>query len=257
MLVSHDIAVAVVVVVWIPSILLLDVNSGVWHQRALGVFTWIVLVLLLRSESSATRAQIAVVVAFATVVEYAFSPTLGVYTYRLHNVPAFVPPGHGLVYLGALALGRSRLFGAARGVLVAGTVVIGGVYSFWGLFLSGRPDALGAFWFGCLVLFLWRGRQPLVYVGAFLIVTYLEQLGTALGTWAWSSHDPTGLVSMGNPPSGAAGGYGFFDAAALAAAPAIMVVIRRCRAGNSDGNPEFRTKDAPRRSECGQRPPLA
>jgi hypothetical protein len=226
----RDLVVAVVVVAWIAATLLADVGAGNWRQRALGVCTWLLLVGLLRSEDSTTRAQVGVVVAFATAIEYVFSPLLGVYTYRLHNVPAFVPPGHGLVYLGALSLGRSRLFELAGRALVAGTVVAGGAYAAWGLFLSRRPDLLGALWFGCLALFLLRGRQPRVYVGAFLIVTYLELLGTALGTWAWSTSDPTGLISIGNPPSGAAGGYGFFDAAALAASPVIVATIRRRRA---------------------------
>ena len=65
------------------------------------------------------------VLAFATAVEYAASPGLGVYVYRLDNVPAFVPPGHGLVYLSAYALGhapvvRTRLVPAAVAVLVLG-----------------------------------------------------------------------------------------------------------------------------------------
>src|SRR5439155_8518328 len=86
---------------------------------------------------------------------------------------------------------------------------------------------LGAFWFACLALFLLRGRNPLVFVGAFLVVTYLELLGTRLGTWTWQARDPIlGLVAMGNPPSGAAGGYGFFDAAALWAAPRLVDRLR-------------------------------
>jgi hypothetical protein len=53
-------------------------------------------------------------------------------------------------------------------------------------------------------------------------VTYLELVGTSLGTWAWQPHDPTGLVAIGNPPSGAAGGYGWFDLAAMLAAPPLL-----------------------------------
>ena len=97
-----------------------------------------------------------------------------------------------------------------------------GAYALWGLMVSARPDLLGFLWFLCLVLWMRYARWPLVFVGAFVIVTYLELLGTALGTWTWSLTDPTGLISMGNPPSGAAGGYGFFDAAALFAAPWLV-----------------------------------
>ena len=48
------------------------------------------------------------------------------YTYRLGGVagvPSFVPPGHGLVYLAALCLARSRVFARHERVLVAATVV--------------------------------------------------------------------------------------------------------------------------------------
>ena len=60
-------------------------------------------------------------------------------------------------------------------------------------------------------------------------MTYLELLGTWLGTWAWQTHDPTGLVAIGNPPSGAAGGYGWFDLAAVLAGPAVLAAVTRHR----------------------------
>src|SRR3954451_16584913 len=96
-----------IVVAWITSVLLLDRGASLSQQRLLGVGTWLLLLALLRRESARTRAQVAVVVVFATLVEYCFAGWLGVYVYRLHGVPWFVPPGHGLVYLGALAIGRS------------------------------------------------------------------------------------------------------------------------------------------------------
>jgi hypothetical protein len=218
----------VAVLAWIPLVLLLDRDATMTQQRLLGVGTWLLLLLLLRRESARTRAQVAVVVIFATLVEYCFAGWLGVYVYRLHDVPWFVPPGHGLVYLGALAIGRSDVVRRHARVLIPATLVIAGGYAVWGLFLSGRTDVLGAFWFACLALFLLRGKNPLVFVGAFFVVTYLELLGTGLGTWTWQVRDPiVGLVAMGNPPSGAAGGYGFFDAAALWLAPKIELFVER------------------------------
>ena len=61
------------------------------------------------------------------------------------------------------------------------TVVVGGLYAAWGLLVSARPDVLGAFWYLCLLGFLAWGRSRTLYVGAFLVVTYLELLGTWLG----------------------------------------------------------------------------
>ncbi len=225
---TRDLALAGAVLGWIPAVLVADRGVGLGGQRLLGVATWLLLLVLLRGEAPRTRAQVAVVVGFASLVEYTFAGWLGVYVYRLHNVPWFVPPGHGLVYLGALALGRSSLFRAHARLLVPVTVAAAAGYAVWGLFVSSRLDVLGAFWFGCLAWFLVRGRAPLVYVGAFLVVTYLELLGTHLGTWAWQPHDPVlGWVAIGNPPSGAAGGYGFFDAAALALAPRLERAVSR------------------------------
>jgi hypothetical protein len=219
----------VVTLLWVPLVLLLDRGAGIWWQRALGAGTWLLLLALLRRETPLVRAQVAVVVAFASAVEYTFSPLLEVYVYRLGNVPAFVPPGHGLVYLCALAIGRSAWLRRRTGPAVAATVVLGGVYAGWGLLGAARPDALGAFWYLCLLGFLAWGRSRTLYVGAFLVVTYLELLGTWWGTWAWSTHDPTGLVSIGNPPSGAAGGYGWFDLAAVLAGPAVLAAVTRHR----------------------------
>ena len=219
-----------VVLAWIPVVLVLDRDASMGQQRLLGVGTWLLLFALLARQDVRTRLQVAVVVVFASVVEYTFAGWLGVYVYRLHDVPWFVPPGHGLVYLGALAMGRSELFARNRRWLIPVTLAAAGTYAMWGLFLSGRRDVLGAFWFACLALFLLRGRNPLVFVGAFLVVTYLELLGTRLGTWTWQVRDPIlGLVAMGNPPSGAAGGYGFFDAAALWAAPRLVERLRTSR----------------------------
>jgi hypothetical protein len=211
------------VLTWVPLVLTLDRGASMGAQRLLGVGTWLLLAALLSREGARTRVQVGVVVVFATAVEYLFAGWLGVYVYRLHDVPWFVPPGHGLVYLGALAMGRSAFLARHRRTVVPATFAAAAAYAAWGLFLSGRHDVLGAFWFGCLALFLLRGRQPLVFVGAFVVVTYLELLGTRLGTWSWQARDPVlGLVSMGNPPSGAAGGYGFFDAAALWATPWLV-----------------------------------
>lgn len=224
-----DLATAAAVFGWITAVLYADRGTSLGEQRLLGVATWAVLVGLLWRESPLVRAQVGVVVAFATAVEYTFSPLLGVYVYRLGNVPAFVPPGHGLVYLCALALGRTWWFNRWQGPLVGLTVTVGGVYALWGLLLTDRHDVLGAFWYGCLVGFLCLGRSRTLYVGAFLMVTYLELLGTHVRAWVWATEDPTGIVAIGNPPSGAAGGYGWFDLAALLAAPAVLRVWARLR----------------------------
>jgi len=237
---------------WLTVVLVLDSGGTRAAQAVLGVATWVVLLVALRSCTPVVRAQTAVVVAFATVVEYTFSPGLEVYTYRFDNVPAYVPPGHGLVYLSALALGHSPW--VRRRLRAAGAIVMVplGLWAAYGLLLADRPDALGAVWFVCLLGFLRWGPSPEVYVGSGVVVTWLELVGTHLGTWTWQREDPVGWLSIGNPPSGAAGGYGWFDLAALLAAPLLLrwwaawraAVTGRAAGGPAEAEPAPEAQDA-------------
>ncbi|MGZ4494554.1 MAG: hypothetical protein ACXVWU_07645 [Nocardioides sp.] len=225
---------------WLTVVLWLDrVGGGGSHpqQRGLGLLTWVVLAWALTRVDATVRAQTLVVVAFATVVEFVFSPTLGVYTYRFHNVPMYVPPGHGLVYLSAFALGHADVVRRHLRACTAAVLVLGGAWALHGL-VAARPDALGAFWFVCLAAFLLWGPSTMVYVGAFVVVSWLELVGTHLGTWVWGTHDPTGWVTIGNPPSGAAGGYGWFDLAGLLAAPVVLRLVRRVSPARPVPDPE-------------------
>ena len=225
---------------WLSLVLWLDRADGggsLWLQRGLGLLTWCVLLAALRRVSPTVRAQTAVVVVFATIVEYVFSPTLHVYEYRFDNVPMYVPPGHGLVYLSAFALGHAAFVQRRLRLAEGLVVVVGGVWAAYGLLGAARPDALGAFWYVCLVGFLVWGPSKQVYVGAFVVVSWLEVLGTGLGTWVWGTHDFTGWITIGNPPSGAAGGYGWFDLAGLLLAPYLVRLFSRSAPAPAPGPP--------------------
>jgi hypothetical protein len=219
----RDLALALAGFGWVGLGLLLDHDAGVWRQRAIGIVTWALVAGLLAGESRAVRAQVVLVVVAATCVEYAASVGLGLYTYRLGNVPLFVPPGHGLVYLSAIALGRSRLFADRRRLLVSATLAVAGTWALAAL-LGPRHDVLGAVLFVFLVRFCLAGRAPLVYCGAFLLTSYLELLGTGLGSWTWAHHTAGGLIPMGNPPSVISGAYCFLDLFGLAVAPRLAAL---------------------------------
>jgi hypothetical protein len=81
----------------------------------------------------------------------------GVYRYRLHNLPLFVPPAHGLVFLTgiwiATAAGRH-----ARGLVIA-AATIAATWGLLGLFVLPRRDVAGALGVPLLLLFLWRSRS--------------------------------------------------------------------------------------------------
>jgi hypothetical protein len=213
---------------WLTVVLVLDHDGSLTSQRMTGALTWVVLLGALRVATPLVRTQALVVVGFATVVEYTFSPGLGVYLYRFGGVPTYVPPGHGLVYLSAFALGHDPWVRARLRPLGLAAMAALGVWATWAL-LGSRPDVLGAFWFGCLLAF-WRwGPSREVYAGAAVVVTWLELVGTHLGTWVWQPHDPVLGIPIGNPPTGAAGGYGWFDLAALLVAPWLLCRVSQVR----------------------------
>ena len=223
----RDARVAAAVAAWLALGLALDVGAGPARQLAVGAATWLLLLVCLRGEGRVVRAQVTVAVALATAAEYVLSPTLGFYAYRLGNVPSFVPPGHGLVYLAALALGRREGAGGRRPAAATVTLALGGLWALWGATLAARPDALGLVLYLVFAGFVLAGRAPLVYAAAFAVTAGLELLGTALGTWTWAPHDPTGQLTAGNPPSGIPGVYCLLDAMALAGGPAALRLAGR------------------------------
>ena len=119
-------------------------RPGIWRQRLVGLLTWTLLIAILRRQPRSVRVQVAVVIVIATCVEYTASPLLGLYTYRLHNVPSYVPPGHGLVYLAALNIGRSALAARLRLPLLGFALVVCGAWAVWGAAFAPRQDMLGA-----------------------------------------------------------------------------------------------------------------
>jgi hypothetical protein len=216
---------AVAVPAFLAALLAVDTQVGLHGQLALGILTFAVLAAALRPLPALARAQAAGVVLFATVGEVTGSLVWGVYHYRLHNLPLFIPPAHGLVYLSGLALSRS-LRGRA---LVWAAAVGAAVWGIAGLTLLPRLDVAGALGVPLLLVFLWRSPWRATYAGVFLAVAALELYGTSIGTWRWA-HDLPGLgIPDGNPPSGVASGYVWFDVMALLVAPPLVALARSFR----------------------------
>ena len=83
---------ALAIVGYLAVLLAVDTQVGAGGQLVLGGCTWIALALACRSASPSLRAQALVVVVVATCAEIVGSLIWGVYTYRLENLPSFVPP---------------------------------------------------------------------------------------------------------------------------------------------------------------------
>jgi hypothetical protein len=203
---------------YLAALLAVDTQAGYAVQIGLGVLTFAVLTAALWPLAPLARAQALGVVLFATVGEVTGSLVWGVYHYRLHNLPLFIPPAHGLVYLSGLAL--ARVF-PKRPVVWAAALIAAG-WGVAGLTALPRLDVAGAFGVPLLLVFLWRSRWRATYAGVFLVVAALELYGTSIGTWRWAATLPGLGIPDGNPPSGVASGYVWFDVMALLVAPWLV-----------------------------------
>jgi hypothetical protein len=218
---------------YLAALLALDHYATYPGQLALGALTWAALAFALTRVPAERRAQVIGVVVFATAGEIVGSLIWGVYTYRLHNLPLFVPPAHGLVYLTGLAVAstlarhtRTLVWVAALGATTWGLL---------GLTVLAHRDIAGALGVPMLLVFLWRGRNRAIYAGVFLVVAALELYGTAIGTWRWAGELPGLGIPDGNPPSGVASGYVWFDVMALLVAPYLVALIRRFGRSRASG----------------------
>ena len=210
---------------YLAALLAVDTQAGLHWQLVFGGATWLLLLAALRPLPPLARAQALAVVAFATVGEVTGSLVWGVYRYRLHNLPLFIPPAHGIVYLSGVAL-----VGVVRTRWLVGSAAAGAIgWGLAGLTVLPRLDVAGAVGVPLLVLFLWRSRSRAVYAAVFLVVAALELYGTSIGTWRWAVRLPGLGIADGNPPSGVASGYVWFDVMALFVAPWLVYAAGRLK----------------------------
>jgi hypothetical protein len=210
---------------YLAALLAVDTQVDLRGQLVLGGLTWIALVVAARPLPLERRLQVGVVICAATVAEVTGSILWGVYSYRLHNLPTFVPPAHGLVFIAGLSL-NAALRRHAR-ALVVGAAAIASAWGLLGLTVLPRTDAAGALGVPLLLAFLWRSPARAAYAGVFVVVAALELYGTAIGTWRWAEELPGTAIPNGNPPSGVASGYVWFDVMALLLAPRLPAAGRR------------------------------
>ena len=210
---------------YLAALLAVDTQVDLSGQLVLGGLTWIALLVAARPLPLERRAQVAVVIAAATIAELTGSILWGVYHYRLHNLPTFVPPAHGLVFMAGLSLSHALRNRARPLVVVA--AAIASAWGLLGLTVLPRTDAAGALGVPLLLAFLWRSRARAAYAGVFLVVAALELYGTAIGTWRWEAQLPGLGIPNGNPPSGVASGYVWFDVMALLLAPRLLALAER------------------------------
>ena len=170
------------------------------------------------------------VVVVATCAEVLGSIVWGVYRYRMHNLPMFVPPGHGLVFLLGLRLSQLDHVRSHAKAFVVAVLAAAIAWGILGVTALPRTDMLGFLGIVVFLAYVRFGPTPEIYAGVFVAVGMLEIAGTAIGTWGWQPVVPGTHVTSGNPPSGAIAGYALFDICAMLLAPLFLRLFTRERA---------------------------
>jgi len=148
--------------------------------------------------------------------EVLFSLLLGMYTYRLDNLPLYVPFGHAIIYASIYYLVKEPLVLKYQQTIIKILYLLMLLYStawlIWG------NDTFG---FICMLIIVWlfqrRPKTKLFFLFMFFTIVYLELLGTYYQCWSWPSiwFNQFTWVSSANPPSGISVFYFAFDAGCL------------------------------------------
>ena len=193
--------------------------TALWQQYLLGFLTFLVLYLAALKAPRDQRAQVWTCVAVATCFEVFGSLVWGVYRYRMHNLPLFVPPGHGIVYLFGLLAAQTPVVQRHGRRVAYAVLAVAGAWAALGLTVlpiaTGRIDVQGALCLPVFAYFLLRSPRWPLFAAIFVIVSVLEISGTTFGNWYWLPVAPWTHIPSGNPPSAIAGGYGVIDGSVL------------------------------------------
>ncbi len=133
------------------------------------------------------------------------------YRYHLNNIPMYIPMGHAVIYTTMYHICRMPWVWRYHQPIERCLGKFAFVAAFLSLFII--KDIGG---FICYIIFLgilkYR-KKPLFYLLMFVMVYYIELLGTVFSTWSWYSvlGNHPNFPSIGYTPSGMAGLYILID----------------------------------------------
>lgn len=184
--------------------LVVDQYGGLAGQLLTGAFFWAVFFWLLKTSPREWRLPFYACLVWATAGEIFLSLVWGLYTYRLENIPLFIPPGHVLMlYLGLVFAPRvPRAF-----VALVPAAAVGYAAFAW----INDIDTISV---PLIVLFILCMLQPegrRLYAAMFAASLVLELYGTWIGNWVWHPDVPYLGLNSTNPPLAAGAFYCALD----------------------------------------------
>ena len=143
----------------------------------------------------------AVIVGFAG--EYLFSIVLDMYTYRLSNLPLYIPFGHAAVYARTYMFSKASIVKKYTKEVTTVLYIIIGLFALF--YLIAFNDVFG--FVMTIAVFLLLAKRPkdrLFFLTMYIVVAVLEIGGTAYSAWSWPdvSFGVFDFLPSNNPPSG-------------------------------------------------------
>jgi hypothetical protein len=184
--------------------LVVDQHGGLTGQLVASAGVWAVFFRLLKASPGEWRVPFYACLIWATFGELFLSLVWGLYTYRLENIPFFIPPGHVLLFwLGLILAPRlPNWLVVVVPLLASGYAAAAYWYGF---------DTFSILLVGIFVLCMFRREGRALYAVMFLLSLGLELYGTWMGNWQWHPDVPYfGLTSF-NPPLAAGAFYCALD----------------------------------------------
>ena len=186
--------------------LALDRLDPLWGQLAAGLVLWTFAVHLIGGAKALGRQMLLWCMVWATAGELFCSLVWGLYTYRLGNIPHFVPPGHVLLFLIGCHLASRMSAGLANALTGAYVALTALGYWFF-------RDELSVLLFAVYALVYWREPALRTLLATmYALALGVEVYGTSLGVWGWAERAPVLGLMTTNPPFAVAAFYCTLDA---------------------------------------------
>lgn len=198
--------------------------TTVWPQFALAATAFALLFWLSRELGPDGRRELWCTIVVSLALELWGTQVWGLYGYRFLNVPPYVPPGHGLIFLACTRASRAGWVVRHERAFTRSVLGLATAWGLWGLVvapaLGGVRDWHGALYWPFFATLMTFSKRAGAHAWTFLVASALELFGTWLGTWHWAPVMPGLGLGAADPPSCVAGGYCFFAAAGVSWAEA-------------------------------------
>ncbi|WP_397445296.1 hypothetical protein [Polaribacter sp. R77954] len=162
------------------------------------------------------KIQMLFAVLIGFVGEYLFSVLLGMYTYRLENVPHYIPFGHAFVYLAVLLFAKAASIKKHHIKIEKFLTIF--IFIYASIFLIIKNDVFGfVMTITTLLILRNKPRERLFYLTMYISVACLEIIGTYYKCWWWPSTawNVIPFLPSYNPPSGISLFYFLLDLGTL------------------------------------------